>query len=131
LRLLVDQNLPRRLAWLLHADGRDAVHTEDVGMATTGDPAILVWCCSQDRVLVTADKKLTKYLASSGADCPSVLILREMRTEPADQVAAILIANLPQIEQVIKDHGNAVFSLALTKPIRAELLPLGVPDKSV
>ena len=72
------------------------MHTEDAGLATTGDPHILSWCCAQDRLLATADKKLTKFLASSRGDCPSVLITREMRTMPAEQVAAILIANLPQ-----------------------------------
>jgi predicted nuclease of predicted toxin-antitoxin system len=65
LRLLVDQNLPRRLASLLEAHGYDVAHTEDVGLATTADPQILSWCCAQDRVLVTADKKLTKFLAAS------------------------------------------------------------------
>lgn len=111
-------------------EGHDVAYTEDVGLATTVDPQVLSWCCSQNRTLVTADKKLTKFLASSGAECPSVLITREMRTTPAEQVAAILIANVPQIERIITEHGNAVFSLAPNKPIRAELLPLGVSDKT-
>lgn len=115
---------------MLQTEGYDAKHTEDTGLATAADPQILSWCCTQGRILITADKKLTKFLASSAADCPSVLITREMRTMPAEQVAATLIANLPQIERVISEHGNAVFSLAPAKPIRAELLPLGVPDKS-
>ncbi|NDL55654.1 DUF5615 family PIN-like protein [Phytoactinopolyspora mesophila] len=130
MRLLIDQNLPRRLASLLETHGHDVAHTEDVGLATTADPQILSWCCTQDRMLVTADKKLTKFLAASSADCPSVLITREMRTTPTEQIAAILVANLPQIEQIITEHGNAVFSLAPNKPIRAELLPLGVPNKT-
>lgn len=97
MRLLIDQNLSRRLASLLQVDGHDVVHAEDVGLATTADPLILSWCCTEARLLVTADKKLTKFLASSNADCPSVLITRDLRT------------------------------LALTpaKPIRAEFLPLG------
>ncbi|AYY13056.1 hypothetical protein EF847_10450 [Actinobacteria bacterium YIM 96077] len=130
MRLLIDQNLPSRLASLFAAQGYDAAHTDNVGLATSADPQILAWCCTQDRVLVTADKKLTKFLASSSANCPSVLITREMRMTPAEQVAAILVANLPQIEQIIIEHGNAVFSLAPDKPIRAELLPLGVSDKT-
>lgn len=79
MRLLIDQNLPLRLASLLSVEGHDAVHAEDVGMATAVDPLILSWCCGEGRMLVTADKKLTKFLASSGADCPSVLITRDMR----------------------------------------------------
>lgn len=49
---------------------------------------------------------------------------------PTEGVAAMLVANLPQIERIIAEHGNAVFSLAPSKPIRAELLPLGVPNRA-
>lgn len=125
MRLLIDQNLPRRLTSLLQIGGHDAVHTEDIGMATTSDPSILAWCCAEVRMLVTADKKLIKFLASSGAPCPSVLITRDIRTLAVEPTSALLIANLPAIEQVIDERGNAVFSLRPAKPIRAELLPLG------
>lgn len=94
-------------------------------MARTADPLILSWCCAEARLLVTADKKLTKYFVSSRADCPSVLITRDIRTLPLEQVTAMLTANLPQIEQIITEHGNALFSLSPATPIRAELLPLG------
>lgn len=90
MKLLIDQNLPQRLALLLKAEGHDATHTEDVGMATSSDPPILSWCCAEERMLITADKKLTKFLASSGADCPSVLVTREMRTLLLDQFAPTL-----------------------------------------
>lgn len=130
MRLLIDQNLPRRLAMLLRLDGHDALHTEDVGLATVTDPLILSWCCAQARLLVTADKKLTKFLASSGAGCPSVLIMREMRSMPVERTAAILAANLPQIDKVVVERGNALFSLTPARPIRAELLPLGLASRA-
>jgi predicted nuclease of predicted toxin-antitoxin system len=126
LKLLVDQNLPRRLSTLLLAEGHDALHTTDEGLATAADPLILSWCCTRARLLVTSDKKLTKFLASSGADCPSVLVVREMRTVPVETTAAIVAANLAQIEKVVVERGNALFSLTPGRPIRAELLPLGL-----
>lgn len=126
MKLLLDQNLPRRLAELLRDEGHDVVHTEDVELETTADPEILTWCCSNERHLVTGDKKLTKFLAASGGLCPSVLITRDMRTIPSDDMAAILVANLPQIERLIAEHGNVVLSLSPDKPIRAVLLPLGL-----
>jgi hypothetical protein len=49
---------------------------------------------------------------------------RELRAGTLERIAAMLLANLPQIEQVIIDHGNAIFSIAPDRPIRAELLPL-------
>lgn len=62
MRLLIDQNLPRRLASLLNVVGHDAVHTEDEGLATTADSLILSWCCGEARLLVTADKKADQVL---------------------------------------------------------------------
>lgn len=126
MRLLIDQNLPKRLCALLQGEGHDVLHTEDEGLAAAPDPLILLWCCTRARVLVTADKKLTKFIASSGADCPSVLVVRDMRTLPVEQTAAILAANLPQIEKVVAERGNALVSLTPGRPIRAEFLPLGL-----
>lgn len=95
-------------------------------MAAAAGPLILSWYCDRACLLITADKKLTKFLASAGADCPSVLVTRETRTVPVERTAAILAANLPQIERVVVERGNALFSLTPGRPIRAELLPLGL-----
>lgn len=54
MKLLVDQNLPRRLSALLQVEGHDALHTEQEGVATAADPLILSWCCMRARLLVTA-----------------------------------------------------------------------------
>ncbi len=88
LKLLVDQNLPRRHSALLQVEGHDALHTEQEGVATAADPLILPWCCTRARLLVTA--------------------------------------SLPPIERVVLERGNAPFSLTPGRPIRAELLPLGL-----
>jgi hypothetical protein len=74
---------------------------------------------------VTADKKMTKFLAGSGSKCPSVLVVRDLRTLAVERIAAMLVANLEQIEDVVGDHGNALFSIMPDKPIRAQLLPVG------
>lgn len=101
-------------------------HTEDVGLEAASDPEILSTCCGEERLLITAVKKIAKYVVVSGADCPSVLITRDMRTPNVDDLAAILNANLPQIDRLIAKRGPAVLSLSPGQPIRAELLPLGV-----
>jgi predicted nuclease of predicted toxin-antitoxin system len=100
LRLLVDQNLPRRLVALLLAAAHEAAHTEDEGLATATDPVILSWCCTHDRTLVTADKKMTKFFSGSGSTCPSVLVVRDLRTLAVERIAAMLVANLEQIESI-------------------------------
>ena len=125
MRLLVDQNLPRRLVPLLESAGHDVTHTEDAKLAMSSDPQIMTWCCAEERVLLTADKKLTKFFASTAAACPSVVVTRDLRLMPADQTAALLIANLPQVDATIAERGNAIFTVSPGRPIRAELLPLG------
>jgi predicted nuclease of predicted toxin-antitoxin system len=125
----VDQNLPRSLVPLLESAGHDVVHTEDAKLAKASDPQIMTWCCTEQRVLITADKKLTKYFVSLDTTCPSVVVTRDLRVISADQVGAFLIANLPQVGATIVDRGNAVFTISPGRPIRAELLPLGQTPK--
>jgi predicted nuclease of predicted toxin-antitoxin system len=66
LNLLVDENLSIGLLVALNEAGHDAQHTRELGLERAADPLILERCCRQRRMLITADKKLTKFLASSG-----------------------------------------------------------------
>ena len=77
MKLLVDQNLASSLAARLTAEGHDAPHTRDLGMARTSDEDIFEWCRDNDAVLLTADKRLPKYLATQQATSPSVVIFRD------------------------------------------------------
>jgi predicted nuclease of predicted toxin-antitoxin system len=67
LRLFIDQNLSGGLVAILVDAGHDAVHAASLGLDRSPDPEILDRCCDDERTLVTADKELTKCLASSGA----------------------------------------------------------------
>jgi predicted nuclease of predicted toxin-antitoxin system len=125
LRLFIDQNLSGGLVALLAEAGHDAVHASTLGLDRATDPEILRCCCEGARTLVTADKKLTKYLATSSAECPSVVVVRDVRTLHATDLGRLLVANLAAIELTIAEHGNAIFVIALAKPIRATILPLG------
>ncbi|MFI6909169.1 DUF5615 family PIN-like protein [Nonomuraea sp. NPDC050394] len=87
MRRLLDQNVQQMLLGLLKGAGIDAMHTDALGMARWGDEEIFAWCCAEGRVLVTSDKRLTKYLAVSRATCPSVIVLRDFRTLTSKQVA--------------------------------------------
>jgi len=124
LRLFIDQNLSGGLAAALVDAGHDAVHAASLGLERASDPEILERCCEDERTLITADKKLTKHLASSGAQCPSIVIVRDVRTLHAADLGRLLVANLAAIESVITEHGNAVFAIAPSNPIRATILPL-------
>lgn len=127
MRLLADQNLPPSVLVPFREAGHDAVHVQDKGLERATDEEIFALCCAEDRVLLTADKKLTKFLAASQTRCPSVVIVRDVRTLPVADLGRLLVLNLPAMADVIESLGNAVFTLAPSKPIRAALLPLGLP----
>lgn len=76
MRPLIDQNLPRSLATRLAFARHDAVHTSDEGLEMATDPVVFAACINQNRILVTGNKKLTKFLAASGALAPTVIIVR-------------------------------------------------------
>ena len=50
MRLLVDRNLPPRLAQQLTDAGHDAVHVRDLGIASAPDPQILERAVQESRV---------------------------------------------------------------------------------
>jgi predicted nuclease of predicted toxin-antitoxin system len=111
--------------WLLVLPraGHVADHTATLGLERAQDAEIFVWCRNSDAVLLTGDKKLTKYLAEERATTPSVVIFRGYALDFA-QLEADLLDNLEGIEQVVALRGHAVFSVSPNHPIRAQLLPL-------
>lgn len=123
MKLLLDQNLSPSLVDQLAAAGRDAFHTATVGLASASDPAIFEWCRENDAVLVTADKKLTKFLAAEQAADPTVVIVRGYFLD-VDRLVSDLIDSLPAIEESVTSRGPAVFSVSPDRLIRAQLLPL-------
>ena len=123
MKFLVDQNLDKSLVVRLTAEGHEARHTEELQMARAVDPDIFKWCRDNESVLLTADKKLTNFLASERATGPTVVIFRDYLLD-FDRLAADLLANLPAIEQTITTQGAAVFSVGPDRPTRAQLLPL-------
>jgi hypothetical protein len=73
--------------------------------------------------VVTADKKLTKFLAAEQAADPVVVIVRGYLLD-IERLASDLIASLPTIDETVTSRGPAVFSVSPGRPIRAQLLPL-------
>jgi predicted nuclease of predicted toxin-antitoxin system len=122
-RILVDQNLNPSLVDQLTSAGHDAQHVGAIGMARASDPAIFEWCRSNGAVLVTADKKLTKFLAAERAADPTVVIVRGYVLDD-DSMASDLLDGLLLIEETVTSRGPAVFSFVPNRPIRAQLLPL-------
>lgn len=124
MKVLIDQNLDVEVARWLTARNYDASHTSEVHLDTAPDQSIFEYCRKTQSVLVTFDKKLTKFLASESAGSPTVIILRGY-SDPLDALEDIESAlQLAFTVMVMDDH--AVLSVRHNKPTRIEMLPLGV-----
>lgn len=75
-KILLDENLPRRMSQSIVAEGHDVVHVEDVGLRGEADEVVFRAALDQGRVLVTADTDFGAILALSAAPFPSVVLLR-------------------------------------------------------
>ncbi|MDG4764605.1 DUF5615 family PIN-like protein [Solwaraspora sp. WMMD406] len=97
MRFLVDNNLSPTVAMDLRSHGHDAEHVRDYGLAAAPDEVVLERARQEQRVLISADTDFGTLLASSGADEPSVLLVRRISGRRAAQIVAILVANLDAI----------------------------------
>jgi predicted nuclease of predicted toxin-antitoxin system len=83
IRLLVDQNFNGLiLGGLTRRDpGLDVVHVRDAGLAAAPDPGILEWAATQNRVLLTHDRRTIPPFANSrvaaGQRMPGVFLVSD------------------------------------------------------
>lgn len=115
MRFLVDQNLPASVAARLATAGQDAQHTSALHLERAYDEDLFEWCRLHDAVLLTADKRLTKYLATQRASSLSVVVARGYLLAFA-QLAADVLDDLDAVTDVIGSHGHAVFSMSPEGP---------------
>lgn len=120
LSLVVDLNLPPRLAQHLTDRGVHAVHWSAIGPLTALDEAILAHARAARAVVVTHDLDFSAILASAGDDSPSVIQIR-LHDLTAAHVAAT-------VEQVVRAHAEVLRAGALVSVsdsgARIRLLPL-------
>jgi predicted nuclease of predicted toxin-antitoxin system len=72
----VDMPLSPALADWLAAQGHDAVHASNTGLARAADSAILERARGEQWVVITADLDYPRLLALSQADRPGVILFR-------------------------------------------------------
>ncbi|MDR1807074.1 MAG: DUF5615 family PIN-like protein [Propionibacteriaceae bacterium] len=94
MRLLLDNNLSVRLPGLLAELGWVAEHVRDLGLAAAPDTAVLEAARLRRAVLVSADTDFGELLARTHAAAPSVVLLRRLGGRRAEDMAALLTANL-------------------------------------
>jgi predicted nuclease of predicted toxin-antitoxin system len=75
-RVLLDQGLAPKAAVILRAEGWDAVHVMEAGLANAEDMEIPDFAEENRRVCVTFDHDFHAHLALARANGPSVILIR-------------------------------------------------------
>ena len=121
MKLLIDENLPPRLAVLLADSGHDAAHVRDLDAAGTSDPQIIDLALTDGRTIVSGDTDFGALLASAGATAPSVTLVREVVDCQPPELAELLTACIEQLGAQLASGGM----VALTPTgARVRRLPL-------
>ncbi len=122
MRFLIDNALSPMVAEGLRQAGHDAVHVRDYGMQAALDVDVFTRAAIEDRVIVSADTDFGTLLALRQEAKPSVILLRlGSQRRPTEQVA-LLLKNLPTIEQPLRDRNIVTFKGAM---LRIRTLPIG------
>ncbi len=97
MKLLIDENLPPRLAALLSEAGHDAAHVRGLDAAGASDPQIIDLALADGRTIVSADTDFGALLASTGATEPSVVLVRGVVDLRPPELAELLILCIEQL----------------------------------
>jgi predicted nuclease of predicted toxin-antitoxin system len=120
-RFLLDANISPLVATRLIEAGHSAVHVRDVGLRAASDEQIMDLAAQEDRVIVSQDIDFTNLLYYRRASRPSLILLRNLPEVTAAQIAQLITANLPQLEDSLSD--GAAVSIVGDR-LRVRRLPL-------
>lgn len=73
------------------------MHLRELGLQRASDAVVLAAAEADSRVLVSADTDFGALLAASHRLGPSVVLVRRVVGRRVDELAAILLANLPAL----------------------------------
>jgi predicted nuclease of predicted toxin-antitoxin system len=122
MRLLLDNNLSPRLGNILVMEGWDIAHVRSLGLRAASDDVVLRTARDDARVLVSADTDFGALLAASHEPGPSVVLVRRVVGRRVHELAGILIANLPQVEEDLRLGSIVVIG---DDSLRVRRLPIG------
>jgi predicted nuclease of predicted toxin-antitoxin system len=121
MRLLLDNNLSRSLAQRLRDAGHDTEHVHDHGLQAAPDTVVLQRAREHDQVLISADTDFGTLLARTGADKPSVILIRRSSARRATELATLLLSNLDAITGDLESGAVVVIT---DTDLRVRTLPI-------
>lgn len=86
---------------MLTPAGHDVTHVFDLGMGEADDETILARALVEERAVVTADTDFVTMLALTGAELPSVVLVRRDTGRRVAALASLLVANVAPLDAEI------------------------------
>ena len=120
MKVVVDVNFPPSLATALSTAGVEAVHWTTQGKATAPDAEILAWARREGWVVLTQDLDFPDILAATGADAPSVLLVRDADAL-APRLVELVVAALRQCADALARGAIVVLDV---RGRRVRVLPI-------
>ena len=101
-RLLLDNNLPPKLAALLNLRGHDAVHARSYDLQNAPDLVVFERAAAEGRILVSADTDFGAILAIGNRRKPSFILLREVAARRAEDYLSIILELISTLQNDVE-----------------------------